>query len=169
MIELKINLIKKTILTCRDPTVGFQSSGSGYREIWTRRIRIWGQKLPNLSVRAEKWENQNFLKFIFGFLVIAPTGSLGFGPDLVGIFPRSLPQLSKQLRDQNKRQKPEKNESQNFDKNQKKYYVVVCFAIFCYVLLCFLGTIIDRLRVSSITRPLPAADWRECTTVTVRL
>ena len=44
-------------------------------------------------------------KQMFGFLVIALTGSLGFGPDLVGIFPRSLPQLSKQLRDQNNSQK----------------------------------------------------------------
>ena len=37
-----------------DPTVGFQTSGAGYREIWTRRIRICSQKMPNLSVRAEK-------------------------------------------------------------------------------------------------------------------
>ena len=47
--------------------------------------------------------------FVFGFLVITHTDYLGFGPDLVGIFPRSLPQLSKQLRDQNNNQKPKKN------------------------------------------------------------
>ena len=46
--------------------------------------------------------------FIFGFLVITRTDYLGFGPDLVGIFPRGLPQLSKQLRDQNHSQKHKK-------------------------------------------------------------
>ena len=42
-----------------------------------------------------------------------------YGPDLVEIDPRSLPQLSKQLRDQNNSQKPEKTELQNFEKNWK--------------------------------------------------
>ena len=45
---------------------------------------------------------------VLGFLIITRTGSLGFGRDLVGIFPRSLPQLSKQLRDHNNSQKPKK-------------------------------------------------------------
>ena len=45
---------------------------------------------------------------MFGFWLITRTGSLGCGPDLVGIFRRSLPQLSKQLRDQNNNQKPMK-------------------------------------------------------------
>ena len=55
----------------------------------------------------------------FGFLDIARTGSLGFGRHLVEIFPTSLPQLSKQLRDQNNSQKQWKNEIQNFEKNAK--------------------------------------------------
>ena len=143
---------------CRDPTVGFQSSGSGYREIWTRRIRIWRQKLPNLSVRCLKWENRNFLKFIFGFLVIAPTGSLGFGPDLVGIFPRSLPQLSKQLRDQNNRQKPQK-QTQNFKTFSRKITIdqKTCFsrvllfgATFSY--FSFVGPLINRRWMLSETQ-----------------
>ena len=73
------------------------------RRISTRRIRIWGRKLPILTVRVEKLTKTS--DKIFGFLLIAHTGSHGFGPDLVGIFPRSLPQLSKQLRDQNNNRK----------------------------------------------------------------
>ena len=42
------------------------------------------------------------------FLIITRTHGLGFGGDLVGIFPRSLQQLSKQLRDQNNSQKHRK-------------------------------------------------------------
>ena len=45
-----------------------------------------------------------YYDFRVGFLVIARTGSLGFGRHLVEICPRSLPQLSKQLRDQNNSQ-----------------------------------------------------------------
>ena len=45
---------------------------------------------------------------MLGFLVITRTRYLRFGPDLVGIFPRSLPQLSKQLRDHNNSQKCKK-------------------------------------------------------------
>ena len=91
----------------------FKNSKSRHAEvsqgrISTRRIRICGRKLKNQTVRAEKLKFKISKKHIFGFLVIAHKGSHGFGPDLVGIFPRSLPQLSKQLRDQNNRQKPRK-------------------------------------------------------------
>ena len=41
----------------------------------------------------------------FVFLNITRTEPIGFGPELVGILPMSLPQLSKQLRDQNNSQK----------------------------------------------------------------
>ena len=57
----------------------------------------------------------------FVFLVITRTGSLGFCRDLVGIFPRSLPQLSKQLRDQHNSQKPKK-------KNKSKKYILAVFS-----------------------------------------
>ena len=80
------------------------------RRISTRRIRIWGRKLPNLTVRVEKMRTTS--DNIFGFLLIAHTGSHGFGPDLVRIFPRSLPQLSKQLRDQNNSQQQSKTSDQ---------------------------------------------------------
>ena len=40
---------------------------------------------------------------------------------LAGIFPRSLRQLSKQLRDQNNNPKPQKHEVQNLENNEKKY------------------------------------------------
>ena len=46
--------------------------------------------------------------YCFGFSIITRTEPIGFGPDLVGILPMSLPQLSKQLRDQNNKQKQQK-------------------------------------------------------------
>ena len=64
--------------------------------------------------KTEQIEIQNFKKK--SFLVIAHNGSHGFGPDLVGIFPRSLPQLSKQLRDQNNTQK---RKTTFYEKNKK--------------------------------------------------
>ena len=63
----------------------------------------------NCQLELKKWNSKFQKNRKIGFLVIALTGSLGFGPDLVGIFPRSLPQLSKQLRDQNNMQKHRKN------------------------------------------------------------
>ena len=60
--------------------------------------------MKNQTVRAEKLKFKITKKKI-GFLVIAHRGSHGFGPDLVGIFPRSLPELFEQLRDQNNNQK----------------------------------------------------------------
>ena len=47
-------------------------------------------------------------KHIFGFLVIALTGSHGFGPELVGILPMSLPQLPHRLRHLGHSQKRQK-------------------------------------------------------------
>ena len=61
--------------------------------------------------------------FSFGFLLITRTPGLGFGRHLVEIVPRSLPQLSKQLRDLNNSQKHEKHEIQNFKTNFNKSYV----------------------------------------------
>ena len=55
----------------------------------------------------------------FSFLVIARNRSDVYGRNLVEIDPTSLPQLSKQLRDQNNSQKTEKTEIQNFEKNLK--------------------------------------------------
>ena len=66
---------------------------------------------------AKNDENRNLNIHCFGFLVTTRTGSLGFGPDLVGIFPRGLPQLSKQLRDQNNSQAPRKKRKIEFKKN----------------------------------------------------
>ena len=51
-------------------------------------------------------------------MVITRTRYLGFGPDLVGIFRRGLPQLSKQLRDQHNIQKPQKYETHNFENHE---------------------------------------------------
>ena len=62
-----------------------------------------------------------------GFLDITRTEPIGFGPDLVGILPMSLPQLSKQLRDQNNSQKHEKHKNQDFTKNP---YFLSFFTIF---------------------------------------
>ena len=53
----------------------------------------------------------------FSFLVITRSQELGFGRNLVEIDPRSLPDLFKQLRDQNNSQKPQKNRKQNFEKS----------------------------------------------------
>ena len=47
------------------------------------------------------------------FWVITRSQDLGFGRNLVDFFPRSLPDLSKQLRDQNKRKKYKQNEKEN--------------------------------------------------------
>ena len=49
-------------------------------------------------------------------LVITRSQDLGFVRNLVEMFPRGLPDLSKQLRDQNKRKKYKQNEIQNFEK-----------------------------------------------------
>ena len=43
---------------------------------------------------------------------------VGFGRNLVEIVPRSLPELFKQLGDQNNSQKHQKNEIQNFKKSK---------------------------------------------------
>ena len=54
-LKFKISKIRNNLFSSfLDPTVRFQTSGSGYREIWTRRIRICGQKLQIISIRAEK-------------------------------------------------------------------------------------------------------------------
>ena len=52
-----------------------------------------------------------------GFWSITRTEPIRFGPDLVGMLPRSLPQLPKQLRDQNNKQKQQKNKNQDFTKD----------------------------------------------------
>ena len=52
----------------------------------------------------------------FCFWVITWSQELGFGRNLVDFFPRGLPDLSKQLRDQNNRKKYKQNEIQNFEK-----------------------------------------------------
>ena len=69
----------------------------------------------------EKRDEQNLGLLLF-FLVITRTRYLGFGPDLTGIFPRSLPQLSKQLRDQYNSQKTIKNQE---NRNQKTMFLNV--------------------------------------------
>ena len=56
---------------------------------------------------------------LFSFLVITRNHSYIYGRNLVEIDPTSLPQLSKQLRDQNNSQNTEKIEIQNFKKNLK--------------------------------------------------
>ena len=56
----------------------------------------------------------------FGFLVIARTLSNVYGRNLVEIDPTSLPDLSKQLRDQNNNQKHKKHENQNVQKKIAK-------------------------------------------------
>ena len=77
-----------------------------------------GGKRPPV-VKTDK--NINFTNSLFlCFLLITRTPYLGFGRDLVGMHPRSLPQLSKQLRDQNNSQKPHKSEIQNFKTTIKK-------------------------------------------------
>ena len=42
----------------------FQTSGSGYRVIWTRRIRIWGQKYAIISIRPEKLKFNIFIEIV---------------------------------------------------------------------------------------------------------
>ena len=51
------------------------------------------------------------LRFVLRFLDITRTEPIGFGPDLVGILPMSLQQLSKELRDQNHNKKHEQTEN----------------------------------------------------------
>ena len=63
----RVLLFYVEFLTFFDSTVGFQTSGSGYRVIWTRRIRIRGQKLPIPSVRAEQLEKTKNTKIYFRF------------------------------------------------------------------------------------------------------
>ena len=65
-----------------------------------RGCSSYDQKLKNSAT-----ENMFHCVLYFGFLDITRTEPVGFGPDLVGILPMSLPQLSKQLRDQNHSQK----------------------------------------------------------------
>ena len=88
---------------------------------WVDRLNRWIDGLMGRWVDGLKGSKVHCLtrsgpkaRRIFSFLVITHTDYLGFGPDLVGIFPRSLPQLSKQLRDQNHSQKHQKNEIQIF-------------------------------------------------------
>ena len=54
---------------------------------------------------------------IFGFLVITRSHEDVYGRNLVEIDPTSLPQLSKQLRDQNNSQKQQKHRKQNLEKS----------------------------------------------------
>ena len=57
------------------------------------------------------------LCFFLSFFAITRTPGLGFGRDYVEMHPRSLPQLSKQLRDQNHSLQQQK---QIFDISRKK-------------------------------------------------
>ena len=63
----------------------------------------------------------------FSFLVITRNQSDVYGRNLVEIDPTSLPHLSKQLRDLNNSQKPEKHEIKHF----KTSLVVLCFSLGC--------------------------------------
>ena len=72
---------------------------------------------PKTKKNILRWDHRGF------FLVITLTRYLGSGPDLVGIFPRSLPQLSQQLSDQNNSQKQQNNETQNFEKKKNKFFM----------------------------------------------
>ena len=67
-----------------------------------------------LDVKNE--ENEVSQIYVFSFLDIAHTDPHSFGRHLVGMLRMGLPQLSKQLRDQNNRQKPPTNENQNFER-----------------------------------------------------
>ena len=60
---------------------------------------------------------------VFGFLDIARTEPHSFTRHLVGMLRMGLPHLSKQLRDQNNKQKQQKNKNQDFTKNPYFYYL----------------------------------------------
>ena len=66
-----------------------------------------------LAIKKNECQVPNF----FGFLVITRTPGLGFGRNLVEIFPRSLPDLSKQPRALENNQKTKKNR-----KNDSKFF-----------------------------------------------
>ena len=89
----------------------------------------------------------------FGFLVITRTRYLGFGPDLVGFFPRSLPQLSKKLRDQNTNQKP------------KTMKLVFCL-LSCVHQISRFQTIPDG-KIHSFAPGIRCSGWK-CSILTVR-
>ena len=56
-----------------------------------------------------------FGRFLLGFLDIARTEAHSFTRHLVGMLRMSLPQLPKQLRDQNNSQKPQKQKINFFE------------------------------------------------------
>ena len=98
----------------------------GFRPVeFESEVKNW--KIRQLELK--NWNSKLQKNRKIGFLVIAHRGSHGFGPDLVGIFPRSLPQLSKQLRDQNNRQKPRKI-VRNISKHKEKYYFMFFYGFF---------------------------------------
>ena len=86
----------------------------------------FGSKPRNSGVQGpEMRKNQKIKNLIFpnfSFFVITRNQSVVYGPDLVEIDPRSLPQLSKRLRDLNFSQKAEKTELQNLEKIIKFSY-----------------------------------------------
>ena len=74
---------------------------------------------------AQNWRLVNLIlvNFFSVFFVITRDQSDVYGRNLVEIDPTSLPQLSKQLRDQNSSQKSEKHEIQRFKQNELFWFL----------------------------------------------
>ena len=92
----------------------------GLQGRFSRRIQTWGKKHANSQDLVFKTFLKPFngfdcfcnspgqMSFFLRFLVIARSHELGFGLNLVEIYPRSLPDLFKQLRDPDNSQKHKK-------------------------------------------------------------
>ena len=101
--------------------MGFQAYGGVPGEDFDMENSILRSKNLDSDLQRPKIRKTEIRKkyklYFFGFLVITRNQSDVYGPDLVEIDPRSLPQLSKRLRDLNFSQKPGKTELQNFEQN----------------------------------------------------
>ena len=93
-------------------------------------------------------------KYVFGFLDIARTQPHSFTRHLVGMLRMGLPHLSKQLRDQNNKQKQQKNKNQYFTKNP---YFLLFFTIFLIFIFfdMFVGLHMNHIIRVLTERPRP--------------